>query len=106
MSLKIVLLKNLKIECFFNHPLGLPLNTSTLSARRDSFDRNTSAFSPSLDYNSTTVATANGNGNANRKWPVNNYGALGTMASVSPLAASGTPPPTGINSISFRFFFS
>lgn len=40
--------------------------------------------------------TANGNGTANRKWPVNNYGALGTMASVSPLAP-GTPPPTGMS---------
>lgn len=71
----------------------MALNTSTLTARRDSFDRNTSAFSPSLDYNASVVA--NGNGTANRKWPVNNYGALGTMASVSPLAAPGTPPPTG-----------
>lgn len=75
---------------------GLALNTSSLTARRDSFDRNTSAFSPSLDYTSSSVAAvaANGNGNTNRKWPVNNYGALSTMASVSPLAP-GTPPPTG-----------
>lgn len=74
---------------------GLALNTSSLTARRDSFDRNTSAFSPSLDYSSSSIA-ANGNGTANRKWPVNNYGALGTMASVSPLAP-GTPPPTGMS---------
>ncbi|KAK7790906.1 hypothetical protein R5R35_000917 [Gryllus longicercus] len=53
------------------------------SGRRDSFDRSTSAFSPSLDY-------------ARGKWP-QNYGALGTVtASPSPLGlASGslTPPP-------------
>lgn len=70
------------------------MNTSSLTARRDSFDRNTSAFSPSLDFNTSSVAAvaaANGNGTASRKWPVNNYGA---MASVSPLAP-GTPPPTG-----------
>lgn len=70
--------------------LGLQLNTSSLSARRDSFDRNTSAFSPSLDYSSTSAATV-----AGRKWPVSNYGALGTMASASPLGAPITPPPTG-----------
>ncbi|XP_031626222.1 maternal protein pumilio-like isoform X2 [Contarinia nasturtii] len=79
---------------------GLALNTSSLTARRDSFDRNTSAFSPSLDFNSPSVAAvaaaaANGNGTANRKWPVNNYGA---MASVSPLAP-GTPPPSGLGAL-------
>ncbi|XP_055310309.1 maternal protein pumilio-like isoform X2 [Sitodiplosis mosellana] len=79
-------------------PSGLALNTSSLTARRDSFDRNTSAFSPSLDFNSSSVAAvaaANGNGTASRKWPVNNYGA---MASVSPLAP-GTPPPTGLGAL-------
>ncbi|XP_067014598.1 pumilio homolog 2 isoform X2 [Anabrus simplex] len=62
---------------------GLGLGTNN-SGRRDSFDRSTSAFSPSLDYN-------------RGKWP-QNYGALGTVtASPSPLGlASGslTPPPT------------
>lgn len=70
------------------------MNTSSLTARRDSFDRNTSAFSPSLDFNPSSVAAvaaANGNGTARGKWPVNNYGG---MSSVSPLAP-GTPPPTG-----------
>lgn len=91
----------LLIEQYF---AGLALNTSSLTARRDSFDRNTSAFSPSLDYNTSSLAAvaANGNGTTNRKWPVNNYGALGTMASVSPLAP-GTPPPTG--KFAFSIFF-
>nr|XP_018913429.1 PREDICTED: pumilio homolog 2 isoform X6 [Bemisia tabaci] len=61
---------------------GLGLGSGS-SGRRDSFDRNTSAFSPSLDY-------------GRAKWP-QNYGALGTVtASPSPLGlASGslTPPP-------------
>ncbi|PSN46785.1 Maternal protein pumilio, partial [Blattella germanica] len=64
----------------FSHGLGL---SSTSSGRRDSFDRNTSAFSPSLEY---------GRG----KWPTN-YGALGTVtASPSPIGIQGslTPPPT------------
>lgn len=86
---------------FLFFPLGLQLNTSTLSARRDSFDRNTSAFSPSLDYNSSSAAAAAAaaaaTASANtRKWPVSNYGALSTMASVSPV----TPPPTGNHFIS------
>lgn len=53
---------------------GLGLNTTT-TARRDSFDRNTSAFSPSLDYR--------------QKWPSYNIG-----SSPSPLTGSLTPPPT------------
>lgn len=80
--------------------IGLALNTSSLTARRDSFDRNTSAFSPSLDFSSSSVAAAaaaNGNGTSSRKWPVNNYNA---MTSVSPLAP-GTPPPTGKFHIQF-----
>ncbi|XP_050308569.1 pumilio homolog 2-like isoform X3 [Anthonomus grandis grandis] len=53
---------------------GLGLNTTT-TGRRDSFDRNTSAFSPSLDYR--------------QKWPTSyNIG-----SSPSPLAGSLTPPP-------------
>lgn len=53
---------------------GLGLNTT--SGRRDSFDRNTSAFSPSLDYR--------------QKWTTSyNIG-----SSPSPLAGSLTPPPT------------
>ncbi|XP_022918908.1 maternal protein pumilio isoform X2 [Onthophagus taurus] len=54
---------------------GLGLTTSS-TGRRDSFDRNTSAFSPSLDYRP--------------KWPAS-YGLGG---SPSPLTASLTPPPT------------
>lgn len=55
--------------------LGLGLNT-TSTGRRDSFDRNTSAFSPSLDYR--------------QKWPASyNIG-----SSPSPLAGSLTPPPS------------
>uniref|UniRef100_U5EQG3 Putative pumilio n=1 Tax=Corethrella appendiculata TaxID=1370023 RepID=U5EQG3_9DIPT len=74
---------------------GLALNTSSLTARRDSFDRNTSAFSPSLDYNSTTVSASNAAAAAARKWPVGNYGALSTVAaaSASPIGTSITPPP-------------
>lgn len=79
--------------------LGLALNTSTLSARRDSFERNTSAFSPSMDYNSTSAAAAAAAAATasitTRKWPVSSYGALSTMASASPLCAPVTPPPTG-----------
>ncbi|KOX77865.1 Maternal protein pumilio [Melipona quadrifasciata] len=59
---------------------GLGLGASS-TARRDSFDRNTSAFSPSLEY-------------SRAKWP-QSYGALGTVtASPSPLGLSLTPPPT------------
>ncbi|XP_063902751.1 maternal protein pumilio-like isoform X3 [Zophobas morio] len=55
--------------------VGLGLNT-TSTGRRDSFDRNTSAFSPSLDYR--------------QKWPTSyNIG-----SSPSPLAGSLTPPPS------------
>jgi pumilio RNA-binding family len=66
----------------------LALNTSSLTARRDSFDRNTSAFSPSLDY------TTGGGINAARKWPVGNYGLNAVTASASPLGPPITPPPT------------
>lgn len=53
---------------------GLGLSTTT-TGRRDSFDRNTSAFSPSLDYR--------------QKWTTSyNIG-----SSPSPLAGSLTPPP-------------
>ncbi|XP_029666051.1 pumilio homolog 2-like [Formica exsecta] len=59
---------------------GLGLGASS-TGRRDSFDRNTSAFSPSLEY-------------SRAKWP-QSYGALGTVtASPSPLGLSLTPPPT------------
>ncbi|XP_048516097.1 maternal protein pumilio isoform X6 [Athalia rosae] len=58
---------------------GLGLGASS-TGRRDSFDRNTSAFSPSLEY-------------SRAKWP-QSYGALGTVtASPSPLGLSLTPPP-------------
>lgn len=70
------------------------MNTSSLSARRDSFDRNTSAFSPSLDYGSATAVNA-----AARKWPVTNYGGLGTLQSASPLGAPITPPPNSLSSL-------
>lgn len=51
--------------------LGLGLTTST-TGRRDSFDRNTSAFSPSIEY-------------GRPKWPQTHqpYGALGTYHSHS-----------------------
>ncbi|XP_052890834.1 maternal protein pumilio [Anopheles moucheti] len=81
------------------------LNTSSLTTRRDSFDRNTSAFSPSLDYTSgastntmaMNAAAAVAASAAARKWPVGagNYSGLGTVAaaSASPLGPSLTPPP-------------
>lgn len=83
---------------------GLALNTSSIAARRDSFDRNTSAFSPSLDYatglvNSSAAAAAAA---AARKWPVNSYGGLTTaQASASPLGTPLTPPPpnSGLGSL-------
>lgn len=90
--------RNISLQSLFHKLLnlvylGLALNTSTLTTRRDSFDRNTSAFSPSLDYNASAMAAANAAaGNVNRKWP-QSYGPLGAMPSVSPLAAPGTPPP-------------
>lgn len=65
--------------------LGLQLNTG-LTTRRDSFDRNTSAFSPSLDYNPA--------GNPVRKWQTaTGYGALGAS---SPIGGPLTPPPNGL----------
>lgn len=70
-----------------------------MTARRDSFDRNTSAFSPSLDYTSATGVT-----NA-RKWPVSNYTSLGTVAAASgsPLGAPLSPPPTsGLGTLTSR----
>ncbi|KAL1399118.1 hypothetical protein pipiens_008456, partial [Culex pipiens pipiens] len=80
---------------------GLALSTSSLTARRDSFDRNTSAFSPSLDYTSASTNAVVSNAAAAaaaaaRKWPVGagSYGGLSAVAaSASPLGASITPPP-------------
>ncbi|XP_065082849.1 maternal protein pumilio isoform X2 [Ochlerotatus camptorhynchus] len=80
---------------------GLALSTSSLTARRDSFDRNTSAFSPSLDYTSASTNAVVNNAAAAaaaaaRKWPVGagSYGGLSAVtASGSPLGASITPPP-------------
>lgn len=78
---------------------GLALSTSSLTARRDSFDRNTSAFSPSLDYSSASTNAVVNNAAAAavaRKWPVGagSYGGLSAItASASPLGASITPPP-------------
>ncbi|XP_050068154.1 maternal protein pumilio-like isoform X2 [Anopheles maculipalpis] len=81
------------------------LNSSSLTTRRDSFDRNTSAFSPSLDYTSgastntmaMNAAAAVAASAAARKWPVGagNYSGLGTVAAASgsPLGPSLTPPP-------------
>lgn len=64
------------------------MNTG-LTTRRDSFDRNTSAFSPSLDYNPANIA-----GNQVRKWPTaTGYGALGAS---SPIGGPLTPPPSGL----------
>lgn len=74
------------------------MSTSSLTARRDSFDRNTSAFSPSLDYTSTassnSAVAAAAAAAAARKWPVGSFSALGTAASASPLAPPITPPPS------------
>lgn len=87
---------------------GISLNTSSLTARRDSFDRNTSAFSPSLDYTSNAntnnvvaAAAAAAAAAANRKWPVGSYSTLGTVggASASPLNAPITPPPLGLGAL-------
>lgn len=54
--------------------LGLGLNSGT-SGRRDSFDRNTSAFSPSVEY-------------ARPKWPQTHqpYGALGNLSDLHLMA--------------------
>jgi len=102
----------------FLHFPGLALNTSSLTGRRDSFDRSTSAFSPSaMDYTSSGVAAAANAVNstvvqaaaaaaaaaaARGKWPgamsgaaSGAYGALGAgNASASPLGAPLTPPPS------------
>lgn len=64
---------------------GLQLNTG-LTTRRDSFDRNTSAFSPSLDYSSTNTT----GGTSVRRWP-NAFN--GTLGASSPIGTSLTPPP-------------
>uniref|UniRef100_A0A6P4EUE4 Maternal protein pumilio isoform X4 n=1 Tax=Drosophila rhopaloa TaxID=1041015 RepID=A0A6P4EUE4_DRORH len=97
---------------------GLALNTNSLTGRRDSFDRSTSAFSPSaMDYTTSGVAAAANAVNssvaqaavaaaaaaaARGKWPgamsgaaSGAYGALGAgNASASPLGAPLTPPPS------------
>ncbi|BFF88849.1 maternal protein pumilio [Drosophila madeirensis] len=100
---------------------GLALNTNSLTGRRDSFDRSTSAFSPSaMDYTSGGVAAANAVNStvaqaaavaaaaaaARAKWPgamssAGAYGALGAAAaaaaanaSASPIGAPLTPPPS------------
>ncbi|XP_017141027.1 maternal protein pumilio isoform X2 [Drosophila miranda] len=100
---------------------GLALNTNSLTGRRDSFDRSTSAFSPSaMDYTSSAVAAANAVNStvaqaaavaaaaaaARAKWPgamsgAGAYGALGAAAaaaaanaSASPIGAPLTPPPS------------
>ncbi|KAJ6636061.1 Maternal protein pumilio [Pseudolycoriella hygida] len=70
---------------------GLTLNTTSLSARRDSFGRDTSPFSPSLEYGNAAAAVTNP-----RKWPSTSYGALGTVPSASPIGAPLTPPPSGL----------
>lgn len=85
------------------------MNTTGLTTRRDSFDRNTSAFSPSLDnpYNpnvSAAAAAAGMNVNAvvaARKWPAvaPNYGSLNTVTASSPIGAPITPPPSGLGSM-------
>ncbi|XP_064552758.1 maternal protein pumilio isoform X4 [Drosophila montana] len=96
---------------------GLALNTNSLTGRRDSFDRTTSAFSPSaMDYTTSSVAAAAAANAVNSsvaqaaaaaaaaraKWPgamsnASAYGSLGAAAvnaSASPLGAPLTPPPT------------
>ncbi|XP_070493256.1 maternal protein pumilio-like isoform X2 [Chironomus tepperi] len=71
-----------------NNVGGLQLNTG-LTTRRDSFDRNTSAFSPSLEYSSGNMT-----GSSIRKWPTAFNGTLGASSS-SPVGISAplTPPP-------------
>lgn len=73
------------------------MNTTGLTARRDSFDRNTSAFSPSLDYSNPTSV------NAARKWPgvpqAPNYNSLNTVTASSPIGGPITPPPCGLGSM-------
>lgn len=84
---------NIKANCYISSSCscylsGLQLNTG-LTTRRDSFDRNTSAFSPSLDYSSTNMT-----GTSVRKWPNAFNGALGAS---SPIGAPPlTPPPPGV----------
>nr|CAG4643784.1 EOG090X02FO [Lepidurus arcticus] len=68
---------------------GLSLSNGN-SGRRDSFDRNQSTFSPSLDY-------------ARAKWHnTSSYGALGTVTASSNSLGLGseslTPPPLGLGS--------
>ncbi|XP_037945728.1 maternal protein pumilio isoform X3 [Teleopsis dalmanni] len=85
---------------------ALALNTSSLTGRRDSFDRTTSAFSPSaMDYTSSSTiaatsvsqvaAAAAAAAAARAKWPTvtNTYGTIGATASASPIGAPITPPP-------------
>ncbi|XP_050541757.1 maternal protein pumilio-like isoform X13 [Daktulosphaira vitifoliae] len=60
-----------------NASLGL---SSGNAGRRDSFDRNTSAFSPSMDYARPP------------KWP--QYGALASQSPLGLASGSLTPPPT------------
>lgn len=64
------------------------MNTTALTTRRDSFDRNTSAFSPSMDYSSAPGTV--------RKWPTTNYGALSTVTASSPIAPITPPPASGL----------
>lgn len=61
-----------------------------MTARRDSFDRNTSAFSPSIDYGVTS--------NTIRKWSSSGtpYGALGASSPIGPNGGL-TPPPNGLS---------
>lgn len=67
--------------------VGLQLSTG-LTTRRDSFDRNTSAFSPSLDYSTTNTTIT---GNSVRKWPQAFNGTLGASSPIQ--GAPLTPPP-------------
>lgn len=74
----------------FRSILGLQLNTTGLTTRRDSFDRNTSAFSPSLDYSS-------GANSGVRKWPTGTtYSALGASSPIGGPNGGLTPPPNGL----------
>lgn len=67
-----------------------------MSGRRDSFDRNTSAFSPSsIDYAGNV--TANGRSTVG-KWPIGSYG-VNAVASASPHGAPITPPPSGLGAL-------
>ncbi|XP_050541747.1 pumilio homolog 2-like isoform X3 [Daktulosphaira vitifoliae] len=74
-------LSSLGVSAAGMHDVNASLGLSSGNAgRRDSFDRNTSAFSPSMDYARPP------------KWP--QYGALASQSPLGLASGSLTPPPT------------